>query len=131
MKLGFIGLGNMASAIIGGILKKGLVTPKDILGSDKFSVAMQKAADQFGIKTAEQNTEVASQVDVLFLAVKPQFLEGVLVEIAPCLSENTLIISMAAGKSLSWLYEKLKVDVRMIRIMPNTAAFVGESCTSI
>lgn len=131
MKLGFIGLGNMASAIIGGILKKGLVTPKDILGSDKFSVAMQKAADQFGIKTAEQNTEVASQVDVLFLAVKPQFLEGVLVEIAPCLGENTLIISMAAGKSLSWLYEKLKVDVRMIRIMPNTAAFVGESCTAI
>lgn len=131
MKLGFIGLGNMASAIIGGILKKGLVLPEDILGSDKFSTAMQKAAEKFGIQTTEQNTDVAAQADVLFLAVKPQFLEGVLREIAPFLTGDNLVISMAAGKSLGWINEKLNTEVRMIRIMPNTAAFVGESCTAI
>lgn len=131
MKLGFIGLGNMATAIIAGILKKGLVPAEQILGSDKSCAAMQKAADKYGIQTLESNTEVASQVDVLFLAVKPQFLEGVLVEIAPFLTGDNLIISMAAGKSLGWLHEKLDTEVRIIRIMPNTAAIVGESCTAI
>lgn len=131
MKLGFIGLGNMATAIIAGILKKGLVPAENILGSDKLPAAMQKAADKYGIQTIESNTEVASRADVLFLAVKPQFLEGVLSEIAPYLTGDNLIISMAAGKSLGWLHEKLDAEVRMIRIMPNTAAIVGESCTAI
>ena len=131
MKLGFIGLGNMATAIIAGILKKGLVPAGQILGSDKSHAAMQKAADKYGIQILEANTEVASQADVLFLAVKPQFLEGVLAEIAPCLTGDNLIISMAAGKSLGWLHEKLDAKVHMIRIMPNTAAIVGESCTAI
>lgn len=131
MKLGFIGLGNMATAIIAGILKKGLVSAEDILGSDKLPAAMEKAADKYGIRTVESNVEVASQAEVLFLAVKPQFLEGVLAEIAPYLTGDNLIISMAAGKSLTWLHEKLDTEVKIIRIMPNTAAIVGESCTAI
>lgn len=131
MKLGFIGLGNMATAIIAGILKKGLVSAEQILGSDKSGAAMQKAAEVYGIQILDSNTEVAARADVLFLAVKPQFLEGVLAEIAPNLTGDTLIISMAAGKSLDWIHEKLGVEARIIRIMPNTAAIVGESCTAI
>ncbi len=130
MTVGFIGLGNMATAIMAGILKRGLVSADQVWGSDKLLAAREKAAETYGIHTAESNIDVVSKVDVLFLAVKPQFLEEVLQEIKPHLAGDRLVISMAAGKSLGWLQERMGV-VRLIRIMPNTAAMVGESCTAI
>lgn len=131
MKLGFIGLGNMAKAILAGLLKSGMFSAEDVVGSDVAEAMRQIAADKYHIQTTESNAEVASNVDVLVLAVKPQFLEGVLVEIAPYVTGDTLIISIAAGKSLAWLHEKLNTEAKIIRFMPNTAAMVGESSTAI
>lgn len=131
MKIGFIGLGNMASAIIDGILKSGSTSAASIFGSDNFDGARALAKERFGIQICDSNAKVAQSVDVLFLAVKPQFLDGVLSEISESVTNDKLVICMAAGKTLSWLEERLQNGTRVVRIMPNTSAIVGESCTAI
>lgn len=130
MKLGFIGLGNMATAMIGGILKKGLVNSQDIVGSDKFQASCEKAAKEFGIEAVTDNKRVAAEADVLFFAVKPIFLPEVMEEIKDILRPETLIISIVAGKSIAFMEEGLGGKSRkIVRCMPNTPALVGEGCT--
>lgn len=132
MKIGFIGLGNMASAIIGGMLEKGLVAPEDIVGADKMAAAVGKAAEKFKITTVTDNAAVAGTADVLFLAVKPQFLTEVIRQISPSVRPETLVVSIAAGKTLGYLKETFgREDVKLIRCMPNTPALVLEGCTGI
>ena len=81
MKIGFIGCGNMASAILKGILKSGEVAATDIIASAKSDKTREKIEKELGIKKADTNAQVVEFADVVFLAVKPQFLEGVLDEI--------------------------------------------------
>ncbi len=131
MKLGFIGLGNMAKAILAGLLESGMFSAEDIVGSDVVGAMRRAAEDKYNIRTVESNKEVAAKSDVLVLAVKPQFLEEVLAEIASFVTSDTLIISIVAGKTLGWLHEKLGTAAKIIRFMPNTAAIVGESSTAI
>ena len=129
MKIGFIGLGNMASAMIGGILKKELYSAEDIIGSDKSEDSVQKAAKIFGIHTTTDNLEVAQIADVLILAVKPQFFPEVIAEIKGAVREETLIISIAPGKTMEWIMEHFGRELKLVRCMPNTPAQVGEGCT--
>lgn len=129
MKIGFIGLGNMASAMIGGILKKELYSAEDIIGSDKSEDSVQKAAKIFGIHTTTDNLEVAQIADVLILAVKPQFFPEVIAEIKGAVREETLIISIAPGKTMEWIMEHFGRELKLVRCMPNTPALVGEGCT--
>lgn len=131
MKLGFIGLGNMAKAILAGLLRSGMFAATDVTGSDISEKMREEAAEKYGIRTTESNGKVALESDVLVLAVKPQFLAGVLAELADVVKEDTLVISIAAGKTLDWLEATLGKKVRMLRFMPNTAAMVGESSTAI
>ncbi len=131
MKLGFIGLGNMAKAILAGLLRSGMFNACDVLGSDISEKMRAEAASKYGIHTTDSNAEVAQASDILVLAVKPQFLEGVLAELSDSVKKDTLVISIAAGKSLDWLEKALGKEVRMLRFMPNTAAMVGESSTAI
>ncbi len=132
MKLGFIGLGNMATAMIGGILNKGLVSAQDIIGSDKFAAGCEKATKQFGIEAVTDNKKVAAEADVLFFAVKPIFLPEVMTEIQDVLRPETLIISIVAGKSIAFMEEGLGGKSRkIVRCMPNTPALVGEGCTGV
>ena len=81
MKIGFIGCGNMATAILKGILKNGEVAATDIIASAKSDKTREKIEKELGIKKADTNAQVVEFADVVFLAVKPQFLEGVLDEI--------------------------------------------------
>lgn len=134
MKLGFIGLGNMASAIIGGILKEGIAAPGDITGSAKTEKTAQEKAERFGIETYTDNREVAKQADVLVLAVKPQFFPEVIAEIRDLVREDTLVISVAAGKSMEYIEEQFGAlksgkQIKLVRCMPNTPALVLEGCT--
>ena len=132
MKIGFIGLGNMATAIIGGILKKEIVQPQDIIGSDALPAAVEKAKTGFNIMGVIDNKQVAREADVLFLAVKPIFIEEVLTEIKDTISKDTLIVSIVAGKSISFMEEKLqRTDCKIVRCMPNTPALVLEGCTGV
>lgn len=129
MKIGFIGLGNMASAMIGGILKKNLYSPEDLIGADKFEEAVKRAAETFHIHTTTDNIEVAEAADVLILAVKPQFFEGMIAEIKGAVGEDKLVISIAPGKTMEWLMDHFGKEMKLVRCMPNTPALVGEGCT--
>ena len=73
MKIGFIGLGNMATAMIGGMLQKGIAAPEDIIGSARTETTVEKVKTKFNINTTTDNKIVAAQADILFLAVKPIF----------------------------------------------------------
>lgn len=131
MKIGFIGLGNMATAMIGGIIGKGLYRSADIIGSAKTAETAKRVADQYGIETYTDNKKVAAGADVIVLAVKPVFLPEVIAEIKDLTDQNKLVISIAAGKSIEWLEGQFGKSLRLVRCMPNTPALVGEACTCV
>ena len=131
-KIGFIGLGNMATAIIGGLLKKEIVKAENIVGYDKFRQAEEKVKNKYNITTVIDEREAASSSDVLFLAVKPNILPEILPLISGHIRKDTLVISIAAGKSLAFLEENLgRKDLKILRCMPNVAALVQEACTGV
>lgn len=130
-KVGFIGCGNMASAIIGGLIEKGGIAPSDIVAADAFASALTKAQGNLSINVTSDNKEVASNSDVLFLSVKPQFYETVIAEIKDSLPKEQIIVTIAPGKTLAWLAERLGEDKKIVRTMPNTPALVGEGITGV
>lgn len=129
-KVGFIGCGNMASAIIGGLKSHAGIDASLIIAADASEEACKKAAVSLGIQTTMSNTEVAEQSEVLFLSVKPQYYEAVIKEIQPLLPKEQIIVTIAPGKTLAWLEERLG-DVKIVRTMPNTPALVGEGITGV
>lgn len=131
MKLGFIGLGNMAKAMLGGMLSKGLVTPQQVIGSCKTKETAAKVQEELGIRTTLDNREAAQEADILILAIKPQFFTEVIPQIKDLVREDTLVISIAAGKTIAFIEEQFGRPIKLIRCMPNVAALVGESCTSV
>lgn len=131
MKIGFIGLGNMATAMIGGMIKQEIVSAKDILGSARTEQTVKKAEDAFGIIGCKDNAEVAGQADILFLAVKPQMYPDVIGHIKDAVKPETIVVSIAPGKTIAWLTELFGKEVKLVRCMPNTPALVGEGCTGV
>ena len=129
MVIGFIGLGNMAQAIIGGILGTGIVSKEDVLGYDSLDAARDKVGDSLGIGIAEDNQDVVSGADIVVLAVKPQVIGSVIKEIAPFASEDKLFISIAPGWSLERLASVFGKKVKLVRCMPNTPALVKAGMT--
>lgn len=129
--IGFIGCGNMATAIMKGILHNELTTADAVMGSDLSDVSRQRVQQELGIQVTALNTEVAEQSDVIFLSVKPQFYETVIEEIREHLTSEKLIITIAPGKNLEWLGQRLGNDKKIIRTMPNTPALVGEGITAL
>ena len=129
--IGFIGLGNMAKAIIGGLLQSGFAKKEEIIGSAKTEKTLLKIRNDFGILTYQDNCEVAKQADILVLAVKPQMIDGVLCQIKEYIKEDVLVISILAGKTISYLEKGIGKEVKLARCMPNVAALVGEGCTGI
>lgn len=127
--IGVIGLGNMAQAIIGGILKQHLAGEGSIIGYDKSPAAMSRVSEMYGIATGDSNKDVVGRADVVILAVKPQVIGDVIEEIAPSASSDTIFISIAPGKSISWITEKFGKKIKLVRCMPNTPALVGEGMT--
>lgn len=131
MKLGFIGCGNMASAMIGGILQKKLIPANDIIVSDVNETNLLTAYNQFGILTTTDNLDVVQKSDYIVLSVKPQFYETVITQIKEVLTKEQVIITIAPGKTLSWLESAFGKEIKLVRTMPNTPALVGEGMTGI
>ena len=131
MKIGFIGCGNMATAMLKGILKSGEVKNGDMIASAKSDKTREKIEKELGIQKADTNAQVVDFADVVFLAVKPQFLEEVLDEIKDNVKEGQIFISIAPGKTLQWRGEHLGEGTKIIRTMPNTPAMVGEGMTAL
>ncbi len=130
MKIGFIGCGNMGSAMIRGMLGSGAAKAEDMTASALSEKSRRRIREELGIRDAD-NVTAAASADVLFLAVKPQFYEDVIREIAPVLQEETIVVTLAPGKTIAWLQEKLGRPLKIIRTMPNTPALTGEGMTGV
>lgn len=131
MKLGFIGLGNMAKAMIGGILAKGNIGAQDMMGTAKSTASKEYAREKWGILIAEDNKQVAAYADILILAVKPQILAEVAEEIRESVNPATVVVSIAAGISIQKLQTMLGTERKIVRCMPNTPAMIGMGCTGV
>lgn len=131
-KIGFIGLGNMATAMIGGMLKNGAAGPADLIGKARTAETEKAVREKFSIEIAASNAQVAALADILFLAVKPGCFPEVIAEIKDALRPGILIVSIAAGRKLDWLKSQFgREDCKIIRCMPNTPALVLEGCTGV
>src|SRR3954451_7527391 len=124
-KIGFLGAGKMASALAKGFVASKIVSPKQIIASDVMEPARAAFAKDVGGSVTDSNLEVARFASILVLAVKPDQVAGVLHEIQPVFTEKHLLISIAAGVTLSKLEGALPLKARVIRVMPNTPALVG------
>ena len=129
--IGFIGAGNMGSAMIGGILKSGFLTPAQIFASAHTPATLEKLEAAYEIKTTLCNEEVAAPSNLLFLAVKPNKFAEVLPAIAPSLKPDCVIISIAAGHTISAIEAMIGKEAKIIRAMPNTPALVGEAMSAL
>jgi pyrroline-5-carboxylate reductase len=130
-KVGFVGSGNMGEALIRGLVVANVVPADAVWASDVRRDRLAELGEKYGIRLASDNGELVRQVDVVILAVKPQIMTAVLREIAPALTRQKLVISLAAGVSTARIRAALGREVRLIRVMPNTPALVLEGATAI
>lgn len=130
-KIGFIGCGNMGSAIVGGMLLSKNYSKENIYCSTKSKESAEKISKTLGINIAS-NIEVAKVSDYLFLAVKPHFFSEVISQIREYVKKDVVIISIAAGIEISDMEECFAIEgLKVVRTMPNTPALVGEGMTAI
>lgn len=130
-KIGLIGGGNMAEALISGLVQSGAALPTNIICSDIREEPLEVLQRKYGIAITTDNVEVARKSEIIIYATKPQILAAVLKETARVLDKTKLIISIAAGVPLAAIQSGLKKELRLIRVMPNICAFVKESATAI
>jgi pyrroline-5-carboxylate reductase len=131
-QIGFVGGGNMAEALIRGLLESGACSTAAIRASDLSAARRDHLVQQYGIETTRDNAVLASWADLLVLAVKPQTMSAALVDTKPGLrAADTLLVSIAAGVPTSRIEAEVGGDVRVVRVMPNTAAMVLESASAI
>ncbi|TMU88437.1 pyrroline-5-carboxylate reductase [Bacillus sp. BHET2] len=128
--IGFIGCGNMAQAIMGGILKSGLVDKQSVSASARTQETLDKVAEQFGVETTSDNRTVAAASDIVFLAVKPDQYQELISTIKDSLKKDAIIITIAAGITIEWMEERLSKSMKIVRTMPNTPSLVGEGMTA-
>lgn len=130
-KIGFIGSGNMAGAIIRGILARGLAAPEQIMATGRQEKKLEALKEELGIRVTTDNKEAAEFADILFLAVKPKVFSEVIPEIRKSRNPEGLVISIAAGQTIEAIEKQFGEDIRLIRVMPNTPAMVGEGMASL
>ena len=128
-QIGFIGGGNMASAIMASMIKNGF-DPKNIWVSDAGKEALTRLESSLKVNTSNDNKQVAAVSDVLFLAVKPHIYPVVIEEVKDVVKEDVIIVVIAAGQSISFVKESFGRDIKVMRTMPNTPALVNEGMTA-
>jgi len=129
-KLGFIGVGNMGEALVKGLLASGAARPDQVWVSARRKERIAELVSTYGVHGGS-NSEVARESDVLVLGVKPQILDQVLRGISHDVSQDKLVISVAAGVPIAAIERRLNPPMRIVRAMPNTPATVGAGATAI
>lgn len=128
-KIAFIGGGNMGHAIMAGLVRKKKFALEDIFVYDVSAAVLEGLSSELGVNTAESAAEAAAKADIVLLAVKPQVLASAVAGLKP--GADRLVISIAAGITLSTLEELFGSNQRIVRVMPNTPALVGEGMAGI
>ena len=131
MKIGFIGTGNMGSAMMGGIVSAGMVDADNVMASDIFQAVVDRVNEELGVKVTTDNRDVVDFADIIFLAVKPQYLAGAIDGIKDMDYTDKIVVSIAAGQSLERLTGMFGKELKLIRVMPNTPALVGEGMSAL
>lgn len=129
--IGFVGCGNMARAMIGGMVEAGLVQPQQVLASNPSAPARDEATRRWGIRTTADNREVARQAQIVVLAVKPYRYAAVIQEIREELSPEAVVVIIAAGQTIDGCQQQFGRPVKLVKAMPNTPAMVGEGMTAV
>lgn len=129
-KIGFIGGGKMASAILKGIINSSLFKNDEIIVSDKNQASLDMLKNDFGINITSSNSDVVKNSEIVLFAVKPFVLRDVLEEIKPFITEKNTVLSIAAGISISTI-EEIIGKFPVVRIMPNTPALVNEGMSAV
>ena len=129
-KVGFIGGGNMAEALIKGILSAGVYSKEDIIVSDISEDRRKYLSTQYELEVTDDNTKPAGSSDILIFSVKPQNIDDVLADIKTSLKKGGVIVSIAAGVRTDKIKAALG-NIAIIRVMPNTPALVGEGASGI
>jgi len=129
--IAFLGAGNMAEALLKGLLRANVAVPGEILCTDRRLDRLQELSARYGVRTSSDNRAATAEAGVVVLSVKPQVMNRLLGEIAPALDASKLVISIAAGVPLAAIERKVGHGVRIVRVMPNTPALVGAGATAI
>jgi pyrroline-5-carboxylate reductase len=129
--LAFLGAGNMASAMLRGLVAQHICEPSRIYATDVRPESLQGLVSTLGIQGAASNRDACAAADVIVLAVKPQVLESVVTEVADVLSDHKLVVSIVAGVPIARIQRWLGGRGRVIRTMPNTPAMVGAGATAM
>lgn len=130
-KIGFIGCGNMGSSMVGGLIKSGFIKADDIIVSTKTESSSKRLEESFQVKTTLDSTIVARESDVIILAIKPFMFKEMISEIKSELTTDKLIITIAAGITISNMEEWINSSAKIIRTMPNTPALVGQAMSAV
>ena len=134
-KIAFIGSGNMAEALIKGLINSSIIMPENILTSDVSKDRLKYVHDAYNVQIASDNIDAVQKAEIVILAVKPQVMIKVLDQISETVDNTKLIISIAAGISLEIIYKALSkggsMSMRLIRAMPNTPSLIQAGVTAL
>lgn len=130
-KIGFIGCGNMAQAMISGMIKSGLIKKENIKGSGTKANKLKSIEEKYGIKTTLDNKEAAKDADILILSVKPHIYPVVIEEIKDSVKAGVIIVTIAPGITMETINKTFGKDLKVVRTMPNTPAMVGEGMSAL
>lgn len=130
-KIGFIGCGNLGKAMVEGIYQSGLFTSDCIYVADPYSKNLSELYNLYQIQVSQNTISILEHLDIVILAVKPNMIDQVLNDIKDSLKQDTIVVSVAAGVTLSHLSFKLGENRKLVRTMPNTPAMVGEAMTAV
>lgn len=130
-KLGVVGVGNMGSAIVRGVITAGLLRPDEVTVCDVAAEKAEALASELKIHMVRTASDVARDASMVVLAVKPQTMSECLSEVGANIDGSRLVISIAAGISTEFIEERVAANTRVVRAMPNTPALVGAGATAI
>jgi len=130
-KIGFLGAGNMAEALISGLISSGMAKPGRIAAADICVPRLLFLKKKYGVRTVSDNRALVKESDMVFLAVKPKDMEKLLTETGASFTPSKLVISIAAGITSAFIEKFLPKNVAVVRSMPNTPALVGKGAIAI
>ncbi|MCW5822290.1 MAG: pyrroline-5-carboxylate reductase [Cyanobacteria bacterium TGS_CYA1] len=130
-KLAVIGVGKLGEALITGLLKEGNLASKDICGSVCHEASLERVKNKLSIEVGLDNKKIASEADIILLAVKPQNMDSVLAQIKDVVNESKLVITVAASVSTAFVEQRLNQSVAVVRAMPNTPCVMNAGMTGV
>src|SRR6266545_808587 len=130
-KIAFLGSGNMAEALVKGLLAAGTAAPDELVCAEPRAERREELQTRHGVAVTASNLAAVKQADILLLSVKPQVMDALLDEIAPAMDARKLVVSIAAGVPISAIAHRLGPTARIVRTMPNTPALVGAGATAL